>query len=134
MRRNTVYKNGGGGLWNRVTKPDYPEWVSADNAGVHFGGAGDDGVITRSLLVGQSLNHRDAYPQDAEPPSGFATYHSTYAMRDNTLVDFAFVDGKTSGAFRTNDYYTLGVDKGTLRNGNNRLIGQRTPATARCRR
>jgi G8 domain/Glucodextranase, domain B len=121
MRRNTVYKNGGNGLWNRVTKPDYPEWVSADNAGVHFGGAGDDGVITRSLLVGQSLNHSGHYPEGADPPSGFATYHSTYAMRDNTLVNFAFVDGKLSGAFRTNDYYTLGVDKGTVRNGNNRL-------------
>ena len=122
MRRNTVYKNGGNGMWNRVTKPDYPEWVSADNAGVHFGGAGDDGVIDRALLVGQSLNFSGAYPQGAEPPSGFATYHSTYAMRDNTLVNFAFVDGKSSGAFRTNDYYTLGVDKGTVRNGNNRLV------------
>ncbi|NJK42667.1 MAG: right-handed parallel beta-helix repeat-containing protein [Aquincola sp.] len=64
------------------------------------------------------------------PPRAFATYHSTYAMRDNTLVAFDHVPGKSSGAFRTNDYYTLGVDKGTVRNANNRLIashpGQRT--------
>jgi len=122
MRRNTVYKNGGHGLWNRVNRPDYPEWVSADNAGVHFAGAGDDGVITRGLLVGQSLNHSGAYPQGAELPSAFATYHSTFAMRDNTVVNFAFVDGQPSGVFRTNDYYTLGVDKGPLRNPNNRLV------------
>jgi hypothetical protein len=129
MRRNAVWKNHGGGLWNRVSRPDYVEWTSADNAGVHFSGAGDDGVITRGLLVGKSLNH-SSYPQGVMPPSAFATYHSTYAMRDNTLVNFAFVDGLPSGVFRTNDYYTLGVDKGTARNGNNRLIashpGQRT--------
>jgi hypothetical protein len=62
------------------------------------------------------------YPQNAEPPSAFATYHSTYAMRDNTLVGFEYVQGQKSGVFRTNDYYTLGVDKGTVRNPNNRLI------------
>jgi hypothetical protein len=126
MRRNTVYKNGrsgtgSAGFWNRVSRPDYHEWVSADNVGVHFGGAGDDGLIDRALLVGKSLNH-SAYPQGAEPPSAFATYHSTYAMRDNTLVNFEYVQGQPSGAFRTNDYYTLGVDKGTARNANNRLI------------
>jgi G8 domain/Right handed beta helix region len=121
MRRNAVWKNRGGGLWNRVSRPDYAEWTSADNVGVHFGGAGDDGVINRSLLVGKSLNH-SSYPQGSEPPSAFATYHSTYAMRDNTLVNFEYVQGQPSGVFRTNDYYTLGVDKGTARNPNNRLI------------
>ncbi len=137
LRRNTVYKNSaaasgssGAGFWNRVSRPDYPEWISADNVGVHFGGAGDDGLISRSLLVGKSLNHTN-YPQNVEPPSAFATYHSTFAMRDNTLLAFEYVQGKSSGAFRTNDYYTLAVDKGTLRNGNNRLIashaGFRTP-------
>jgi hypothetical protein len=130
MRRNTVFKNGMHGLWNRVAQPDYTEWVSADNAGVHFAGAGDDGRITRSLLVGRSLNH-SGYPQNAEPPSAFATYHSTFSMRDNTVVNFAFVEGKSSGVFRTDDYYINGVDKGSARNGNNRLVashpGYRTP-------
>jgi hypothetical protein len=126
MRRNTLYKNGSGGagstgLWNRVAQPDYPEWVSADNAGVHFSGSGDDGRITRGLFVGRSLNHT-SYPPAAEPPSAFATYHSTFSMRDNTLVNFAFVEGQSSGVFRTNDYYITAVDKGTLRNPNNRLI------------
>jgi G8 domain len=121
MRRNTVFKNGMHGLWNRVAMPDYTEWVSADNAGVHFAGAGDDGRITRSLLVGRSLNH-GSYPQNAQPPSAFATYHSTFSMHDNTVVNFAFVEGRSSGVFRTDDYYTNAVNKGPLRNGNNRLV------------
>jgi hypothetical protein len=128
LRRNTIYKNSAAasgsssaGFWNRVSQPDYPEWVSADNVGVHFGGAGDDGLISRGLMVGKSLNHT-SYPQNAEPPSAFATYHSTYAMRDNTLLAFEYVQGHSSGVFRTTDYYTLGVDKGTQRNANNRLI------------
>jgi hypothetical protein len=121
MRRNAMWKNIGGGLWNRISRPDYSGWTSADNAGVHFAGAGDDGLITGSLLVGKSLNH-STYPQHAEPPAAFATYHSTFAMRDNTLVAFDYVQGQSSGAFRTNDYYTLAVDKGTVRNSANRLI------------
>jgi G8 domain len=121
MRRNTVFKNGMHGLWNRVSQPDYSEWVSADNAGVHFAGAGDDGRITRSLVVGRSLNHT-TYPPNAEQPSAFATYHSTFSMSDNTVVNFAFVEGRSSGVFRTDDYYINGVDKGSARNGNNRLV------------
>jgi G8 domain len=128
FKRNTAYKNSaqaggtsGAGFWNRISWPDYSEWITADNAGVHFAGAGDDGLITRSLLVGKSLNHT-GYPANAEPPSAFATYHSTYAMRDNTLVGFDYVQGSNSGVFRSNDYYTRAVDKGAIRNPNNRLI------------
>jgi hypothetical protein len=128
MRRNVFYKNGSGtiansasGFWNRISRPDYTQWVAADNVGVQFGGAGDDGVIANSLLVGKSLNH-SSYPANTEPPSAFATYHSTYAMRDNLAVAFEYVQGRSSGAFRTNDYYTLAVDKGSVRNPNNRLI------------
>lgn len=124
MHRISAYKNLGGALWNRVEAPDYTEWVTADNVGVHFAGSGTDGVITRSLLVGTSLNNPTTYPNISpyDPPSAFATYHSTYALRDNTAVNFAFVDGKSSGAFKTDDYYTAGVDKGTVRNPGNRLI------------
>jgi hypothetical protein len=120
-RNSTGTSNTGGGIWNRISRPDYTGWVAADNAGVQFGGAGDDGLISGSLLIGKSLNH-SSYPQNAQPPSAFATYHSTYAMRDNTVVAFDYVAGQPSGAFRTNDYYTLAVDKGTVRNANNRLI------------
>lgn len=124
LKRITSYKNLGGAYRNRVSQPDYSEWVTADNVGTHFAGQGDDGTITRSLLVGTSLNNPTPYPNvwPNEPPSAFATYHSTFSMRDNTLVNFPFVDGKSSGAFRTDDYYTAGIDKGPARNGNNRLL------------
>ena len=132
MRRNAVWKNRGAGLWNRISQPDYSEWVSADNAGVHFAGAGDDGLITRSLLVGKSLNH-GSYPANAEPPSAFATYHSTYAMRDNTLIAFDYVQGKNSGAFRTNDYYTLARGQRPHPQPQQPPHRQATPATGPCR-
>ncbi len=124
IRRITSYKNLGGALWNRITAPDYPEWVTADNTGVHFAGAGAAGVITRALLVGTSLNNPTPYPSihPFDPPSAFATYHSAFSMYDNTVVNFPFVEGQSSGMFRTNDYYTNGVDKGLARNTNNRMI------------
>ena len=128
----TAYKNKGA-LVNVVTIPDYVEWVTSDNSGVHFSGSGWDGVITRSLVVGYSLNNLTSYPTDwpGDMPSAFATYHSTFSMRDNTVVNFPFVEGKTSGMFKTIDYYLVGADMGQVRNPNNRMIntnpGYRVP-------
>lgn len=118
------YKNLDGAYRNRVSAPDYTEWVTADNVGTHFAGAGDDGVITRGLMVGTSLNSLSGYPKSGEnaPPSAFATYHSTFRMHENTVVNFPFVESKPSGAFKTDDYYTSAVDKGTVRNPGNRLV------------
>ena len=132
MKGITAYKNNGA-LLNVVSAPDYVEWVTADNVGVHFSGTGNDGLISRGLMVGYSLNHLTPYPTawPGEMPSAFATYHSTYSMRDNTVVNFPFVDGLTSGMFRTIDYYILAADMGQARNPNNRLIatnaGYRVP-------
>jgi parallel beta-helix repeat protein len=123
--RITTYKNRDSGFWNRVSLPDYEEWVSADNVGVSFAGAGDDGRIYRSLLVGTSLNNANTWQQidPNNPVVAFASYHSTFAMTDNAVVNFPFVNGKSSGAFRTTDYYTSAVNRGLVRNPNNDLIG-----------
>ena len=120
----TSYKNLDGAYKNRVSTPDYVEWVVADNVGVSFAGAGDDGLITRGLFIGTSLNSATPYPKvwPFESPSLFATYHSTFSMRDNTVVNFPFVENKTSGMFATSDYYLVAVDKGQARNPNNRMI------------
>ncbi|MCU0493382.1 MAG: right-handed parallel beta-helix repeat-containing protein [Chloroflexaceae bacterium] len=122
MRRITTFKNNDHGLWNRTTWPNYEEWVSADNVGTYFAGAGDDGLITRSLLVGTSLNNRSAYPNPNNQPVAFASYHSTFDMRQNVVMNFPFVAGQPSGTFRTDDYYITGVDRGMVRNPGNRLI------------
>ena len=120
----TSYKNLDGAYRNRVSTPEYVEWVTADNVGVSFAGAGDDGIITRGLFVGSSLNNATPYPNvwPFELPSLFATYHSTFSMRDNTVVNFPFVENRTSGMFATSDYYLIAVDKGQVRNPNNRMI------------
>jgi hypothetical protein len=121
LRRITTYKNNDHGFWNRVSWPNYEEWVSADNDGTFFAGAGDDGLITRSLVVGTSLNNREALLQ-REPSVAFASYHSTFDMARNVVVNMPFVDGQPSGVFKTDDYYITGVDKGPVRNPDNRLI------------
>lgn len=131
MNRITTFKNRGSGFWNRTTWPDYDRWVSADNLGVFFAGAGADGYITRALVVGESLNNATTWRDPvasrwsgtpAEPPVAFASYHSTFNMQHNSIVNFPFVSGQSSGAFKTDDYYITSVDKGLVRNANNQLI------------
>jgi hypothetical protein len=124
MRRMVSYKNMQGGYQNNVMMPEYLEWTLADNVGVTISGKVFDGLIARSLLVGTSLNNWTPYPSffPYEKPSAFATYHSTLAMKDNTILNFPFHDGEISGAWKTDDYYITGVDRGPVRNPNNRLI------------
>ncbi len=134
LERVTLFKNGtgwgNGGFWNRVSWPDYVNWVSADNTGAFFAGAGDNGRITESLMIGTSLN----VTRSPNPLAlvALASYHSTFDMDHNVIVNFPFVaQAPGSGAFKTDDYYTNGVDKGLVRNPNNRLInshpGYRVP-------
>jgi hypothetical protein len=122
LKRNAIWKNSEAAYRNRVSNPDYVEWVTADNVGTYFAGAGDDGWITRHLVVGNSLNNRTPYPNPEEPQVAFASYHSTFNMAKNVVVNMPFVPGKASGAFNTGDYYIGAVDKGTIRNGGNVFI------------
>ena len=129
LARVTTYKNGnyyggGGSIWNRNSWPDFLEWVAADEAGGFFAGAGDRGLVARSLIVGSSLN-RPTARLTSEPLGALASYHSTFDITQNIIVNFPFVespDNDPSGAFRTNDYYITAVDKGLVRNPDNKLI------------
>lgn len=130
LARVTTYKagaywGGGGGIWNRNTWPDFVEWVSADHMGTWFAGAGDFGLIGRSLVVGTSLNNRTTRPTSHPALGAIASYHSTFDITQNVIVNFPFEEkeNQPSGAFRTNDYYLIGVDKGLIRNPDNKLIG-----------
>ena len=119
----TLWKNGGGNFWNRVVWPTYAEFVSADGEGKFFSGSGSEGLITRSLIVGSSLNDFSPRPNPFfGPPVALATYHSAFDMRENVIVNFPFVENQTSGAFATDDYYIRPVEKGHIRNPNNLLI------------
>lgn len=122
LKRLSIWKNLEGAYRNRVSHPDYEEWVTADNVGTYFAGAGDNGWITRHLVVGNSLNNRTPYPNPDDTQVAFASYHSTFNMAKNVIVNMPFVPGKSSGVFRTDDYYIGAVDKGTVRNGGNVLI------------
>lgn len=124
LSRITAFKNMEGAYRNRGSGVSYSEWVSADNVGTHMAGSSDNGSISNGLFVGFSLNNLTAYPDVGghAKPAAFATYNSSIDMRDNTVVNFPFIDGHTSGAFGTSDYYITAVNKGPVRNSNNRLI------------
>ncbi len=123
-----VWKNGRGGIWDRAVWPTNTGAISADNCGRFFAGSGADGLIQNCLVIGTSLNHllngTDRSPFNEtlggnETPVAFATYHSTFDIRNNIVVNFPLVDSTRSGVFATEDYYTRPVDKGQYRNLNN---------------
>jgi hypothetical protein len=123
LTRVTSYKNGRGGIWDRVDWPDITEAVLADNNGRFIAGAGGDGVVTRSLIVGTSLNDTPRPPPGLHgEPTAFATYHSTFDLFRNVIVNFPLVAGERSGVFSTDDYYIRPVDKGHARNPGNLWI------------
>ncbi|MGL4611806.1 MAG: hypothetical protein ACRCYY_19365 [Trueperaceae bacterium] len=113
LERITLFKNGNswgshGAFWNRVSLPD-----------------------TASLIIGTSLNTTTS-PNTTLPLVALASYHSTFDMDNNTIVNFPFIaQYPGSGTFKTDDYYTNAVDKGLVRNPDNRLVnshsGYRVP-------
>jgi hypothetical protein len=127
LSRYKTWKNAGRGIWNRATIPDNDQVVSADNCSKFFSGAGDNGLIKRSLAVGNSLNFNmngvarpDIY--GSEPPVALASYHSSFDIKDNFILNFPAVPNTSSGAFALDDYYLIAVDKGLVRNVNNTLV------------
>ncbi len=125
LKKITSYKNLDGAYRNRVSTPDYFEWITADNAGTSFAGAGDDGWVKRGLFVGKSLNSRLSAPLEnpRDPLTAFASYHSTFNMTKNVFVNFPAPENTPwGGVFKTDDYYVSAVDRGLIRNADNRLI------------
>ncbi len=126
-----LWKNNTSGIWNRSNSPRNRRVTSADNINKFFSGASDNvmtGEIDKSLVVGVSLNYNmngvitpTTYGGDV-PPVAFASYHSTFDIKDNVIVGFPAVEGKASGAFALDDYYLIPVDKGSVRNPNNIII------------
>lgn len=129
--RSTIFKTNGG-YANRIGAPDYPQWVMADVAGIYARGAGNDGAFFRGLFIGRSLNDRvggvNTYPADADPQAFFATYHSTFQMRDNSFAHIGFEEKASdperteSGVFKSDDYYTEQLERGTVLNANNKFV------------
>lgn len=133
LSKYKTWKNIGNGIWDRAVWPNNFEVVSADNCGRFFAGSGSDGLITRSLVVGTSLNHmmngtdRPAQADFAggfssSDPAAFATYHSTFDITNNIVVNFPGVANERSGVFSMDDYYVRPVEKGQIRNGGNLVI------------
>lgn len=127
LSRYKVWKNGNSGIWDRSNWVNNYEAVSADNAHTFFSGAGHDGVIERSLAIGTSLNHmmngtgRPSYPNGGNTPAAFATYHSTFDIKNNIAINFPLspIRSNASGVFATDDYYLKGLEKGQIRNEGN---------------
>ena len=120
-----------GGYVNRVMKPSYVQWAAADNLGRAISGAVQYGSsLKHSLIIGKSLNNTMAYPADADPQLGVASYHSQMDITQNTFAHLAnagsvvstFGEEISSGTIGTNDLYIRPVEKGMWRNPGNRLI------------
>jgi hypothetical protein len=123
MARMTSYKNRESGFWNRMNGAQYDSWTVADNVGVSISGAGI-GYIKKVLAVGVSLNNANTWSaiSSIDPVVAFASYHSSVDIAENTIVNYPYVPGLPSGAFKTTDYYIDGIDRGLVRNTNNQLI------------
>lgn len=127
-----LWKNNQSGIWNRSGQSRNRRVVSADNTTKFFSGASDTnlpGAVETSLLVGKSLNYNmngvtRPTSWGSYTPVGFASYHSTFDITNNVIVNFEGVadDNKPAGAFALDDYYLIPVDKGTVRNPGNILI------------
>jgi G8 domain/Right handed beta helix region len=126
----TSAKNNGGYV-NRVIKPSYQEWVSADNLGRAFSGAVQYGSeLKHSLIIGTSLNNRQPYPSFADPQLAVASYHSQMDITQNVFMNFKNAGSLvntgsgdlSSGVFGTEDYYIRPLEKGFKRNTGNKLI------------
>lgn len=133
LSRYKVWKNSSNGIWDRAVWPTNLGTVSADNCGRFYAGSGADGLISHSLVVGTSLNHMmngtDRPPQadfagtySSSAAAAFATYHSTFDIRNNVVINFQAEANERSGVFSTDDYYIRPVDKGQVRNYNNLII------------
>lgn len=133
LSRYLVFKNLSNGIWDRSNWVNNFGAVSADNCGRFFAGAGDDGIIRRCLVIGTSLNHMmsgTGRPAQADfaaghassDPAAFATYHSTFDIDHNIVINFPPAAERRSGVFSTDDYYLRAVDKGQVRNINNLVI------------
>lgn len=132
-----VWKNGMRGIWDRATSPDNYGIVSADNCERFFAGAGANGVIERSLVIGTSLNHlmnNTGRPlhnfgnfhnggSSVGNPVAFATYHSTFDIKNNLILNFNNPPANTwGGVFATDDYYSRPIEMGMARNTDNHII------------
>ncbi len=136
ISRMTIYKmetfswGGGGMFWNRAIDPTFSDFVMTDFGGTAFRGASNFCKVANNLIVGSTLNNENAPLYDV--PSGAASYHSQCQIFSNVFVNLPAVPGKISGAFRTDDYYTQGLDMGLVNNVNNTLInthpGYRVPS------
>jgi hypothetical protein len=127
----TVYKNSNGAYRNRVHTPRYSRLITADNYGTDFAGATIGGNLFESLIIGQSLNNATTtrpaplpyYAADVQR-AGAASYHSSLAIHDNVIIDFAQVISNNygSGAFKVDDLYVDAIEVGNYRNGGNVLV------------
>jgi hypothetical protein len=137
----TLFKGREGGYRNRVSFPNYINWVTADNEWMDFAGAtldidGFGSVIQQTLLIGYSLNNAhdqrpgtlpDGYEQVVR--TGIASYHSSVNIKNNVFMGFpedihtGYYGGLVgSGAHSFIDYYTNALDVGFKRNTGNLYV------------
>ncbi|RZS92227.1 G8 domain-containing protein [Aquimarina brevivitae] len=112
------------GIWERASYLNAIEITAADNYNKFFSGSGENGLIIGGLIIGRSENHgMNASNHNNKPtPAAFASYHHTFSLQGNQIINFPATLGEESGSFSTFDYYLRPVEKGHWLTNGNRLI------------
>lgn len=130
LRGLASIKNRYGGYLNRVSVPDYSQFVLSGNLQRSVTGSVLAGTFKYGLFVANSLNDFQTAPSGFDPQLAIASYHSQVDITDNTFVGYAnrgYIRKDagwdfSSGTFGTDDYYIRAVEKGHIRNPNNKLV------------
>lgn len=130
FRRNQMYKGRLGGYRNFADKPQYTEWIAADNGDMCFSGVVWDGLIDSCLFAGTTGNASTNTSNLAltSVAASSASYHSTLFIKNSSHFNFPtsgpVYPGATNsevrgGMVRSNDFYlTAGIHSLARHTGN----------------
>jgi len=116
-----IAHGGENSFWNSTYLGTYDGFLIADFSGEGFAGTSSRCTIVNGYAIGSSLNDVNR-PVNEQDMVGVSTYHSRCDITKSTFVNLRYDGEHERGAYSTRDYYIRAVDKGFIRNKDNRFI------------